>query len=306
MSNVMNNDSGCQGRRETGRTAIKVILEPKDKDLGGFSVRRLLPATVMRSVGPFIFFDHLGPAVFPPGEGIDVRPHPHIGLATITYVFEGEILHRDSLGMVQPIRPQEINWMTAGKGIAHSERTPPGLRRTGHTLHALQLWVALPEEEEETDPVFTHYDSDALPLVEVGESSVRVMIGEAYGVRSAVKTFSSMLYVEVTLKAGQQIAVPEPVDERAVYVVSGRLTVKETVIAMHCMAVFDSTPGIEVVAKEDSTLIFIGGTSLGKRLMWWNLVATRKDLLENAKQAWREGSFPKVPGETEFIPLPDN
>lgn len=306
MSKRIDNDAAYQGRRGTEGTAIKVILEPKDKDLGGFSVRRLLPATALRSVGPFIFFDHLGPAVFPPGKGIDVRPHPHIGLATITYVFEGEILHRDSLGMVQPIRPQEINWMTAGKGIAHSERTPPRLRQAGHTLHALQLWVALPEEEEETDPVFTHYDSDALPLVEVGNSSVRVMIGEAYGVRSGVKTFSSMLYVEVTLKAGQRIAVPEPIDERAAYVVSGRLTVKETVIARHCMAVFDSTPGIEVVAKEDSTLIFIGGTSLGKRLMWWNLVATREDLLEKAKKAWREGSFPRVPGETDYIPLPDN
>jgi redox-sensitive bicupin YhaK (pirin superfamily) len=306
MSNMINNDAGCQGRSETSCSAIKLLLEPKDKDLGGFSVRRLLPATELRSVGPFIFFDHLGPAIFPPGQGIDVRPHPHIGLATITYVFEGEILHRDSLGMVQPIRPNEINWMTAGKGIAHSERTPPELRQTGHTLHALQLWVALPEEEEQTAPVFTHYDSEALPLVKDGNNSIRVMIGEAYGVRSAVKTFSSTLYVEVKLKAGHRIAVPEHIEERAVYVVSGCLTAKETEIAMHTMAIFDKTPGIEVVAREDSTLVFIGGASLGKRLMWWNLVSTRKDLLENAKQAWRAGSFPIVPGETEFIPLPDN
>ena len=305
MSKMMNDDASCLCRKEIICSAIKLILEPKDKDLGGFSVRRLLPAAELRSVGPFIFFDHLGPAVFPPGKGIDVRPHPHIGLATITYVFEGEILHRDSLGMVQPIRPNEINWMTAGKGIAHSERTPPDIRQAGHTLHALQLWVTLPEEEEQTAPVFTHYGSEALPLVEDGNSSIRVMIGEAYGIKSAVKTFSSTLYVEVKLKAGQKIAVPEHIEERAVYVLSGRLAAKETEIAMHTMAIFDNTPGIELVAREDSTLVFIGGASLGKRMMWWNLVSTRKDLLENAKQAWREGSFPKVPGETEFIPLPE-
>lgn len=306
MTNRINNDAERLASSETSGSAIKRVLEPKGKDLGGFSVRRLLPTTEQRSVGPFIFFDHLGPAIFTPGAGIDVRPHPHIGLATITYVFEGEILHRDSLGMVQPIRPNEINWMTAGKGIAHSERTPSSLRQAGHTLHALQLWVALPEEEEETSPVFTHYGSEELPLVEDGNSTIRVMIGEAYGVRSAVKTLSSTLYVEVKLKAGQRIAVPEHVDERAVYVVSGCLIAKETEIAMHTMAIFDQTPGVEVVAKEDSTLVFIGGSPLGKRIMWWNLVASRDDLLEKAKKAWREGSFPKVPGETEYIPLPDN
>lgn len=306
MSKMMNDDASCLCRTETRCSAIQLILEPKDKDLGGFSVRRLLPATELRSVGPFIFFDHLGPAVFPPGQGIDVRPHPHIGLATITYVFEGEILHRDSLGRVQPIRPHEINWMTAGRGIAHSERTPADLRQAGHSLHALQLWVALPEEEEQTAPVFTHYSSEALPRVEDDNRSIRVMIGEAYGVRSEVKTFSSTLYVEVKLKAGQPIAVPEDVEERAVYVVSGRLKAKETEIAMHSMAVFDNSPGVELIAIEDTTLVFIGGTPLGKRIMWWNLVSTREELLENAKQAWRDGSFPKVPGETEFIPLPEN
>ena len=306
MTNRTNNDADRLENSETSCSAIKRILKPKEKDLGGFSVRRLLPAAELRSVGPFLFFDHLGPAVFSPGKGIDVRPHPHIGLATITYVFEGEIMHRDSLGMVQPIRPNEINWMTAGKGIVHSERTPPSLRQAGHTLHALQLWVALPEKDEQTDPGFTHYDSDALPLVEDGNNTIRVMIGEAYGVRSAVRTFSSMLYVEVKLKAGQRIALPEHIDERAVYVISGRLIAKETEIAMHSMAIFDKSPGIEVVAHEDSTLVIIGGDSLGKRLMWWNLVSTREDLLENAKKAWREGAFPKVPGETEYIPLPDN
>jgi redox-sensitive bicupin YhaK (pirin superfamily) len=256
-------------------------------------------------VGPFIFFDHLGPALFAPGTGIDVRPHPHIGLATVTYVFAGEVLHRDSLGKVQHIRPNEINWMTAGKGIAHSERTPPDIRKQGHTLHALQLWLALPEEDEQTEPDFSHYDSEDLPLIEESSRSIRVMIGEAYGVKSAVKTFSSTLYVEAQLKAEQRIVVPEHIEERAVYVVTGEVSAAESLIPQHTMAVLDETPGIELVAKEDTTLVIIGGAPLGKRIMWWNLVSTREDLMKKAKQDWREGRFPKVPGETEYIPLPE-
>lgn len=305
MSDLIVQEVGCKSLEKKPCSAVKLILEPKEKDLGGFTVRRLLPTKELRSVGPFVFFDHLGPVVFPPGKGVDVRPHPHIGLATITYVFEGEITHRDSLGVVQQIKPNEINWMTAGKGISHSERTPPEFRKRGHTLHALQLWVALPEEIEQINPSFTHYDSDALPLLREGDKSIRVMIGEAFGLESAVKTYSQTLYVEVNLKAGERIDVPEHVEERAVYLVSGGLSAKETIIPVHTMVVFDQTPGIELTANEDSTLVFIGGAPLGKRIMWWNLVSTRNDLLENAKRAWREGSFPKVPGETEFIPLPD-
>jgi len=304
MSDLLNQENHCKVCREKPCSAIKTMLEPKEKDLDGFTVRRLMPTAEMRSVGPFVFFDHLGPAYFPPGRGIDVRPHPHIGLATITFLFEGEILHRDSLGMVQPIRPNEINWMTAGRGIVHSERTPPELRTTGHTAHALQLWVALPEADEESEPAFWHYDSTDLPLIEEEGRSIRVMIGEAYGVTSAVKTFSPTLYVAADLKAGATITVPDNVEERAVYVVAGALSAGDISVPLHSMAVFDAAPDIELTATQDSTLVFIGGSGLGKRSVWWNLVATRKELIEKAKQDWQEGRFPKVPGETEFIPLP--
>ncbi len=305
MSNLIDREMHCKNLADKSCSAIKMLLEPEQKDLGDFSVRRLLPTAEIRAVGPFIFFDHMGPAVFPPGQGIDVRPHPHIGLATITYVFEGEILHRDSLGKVQYIRTNEINWMTAGKGISHSERTPPEIRAREHRLHGLQLWVALPEADEQTEPCFSHYDASALPLLEEQGKSIRVMIGEAFGLKSAVRTHSPTLYVEVILEAGTSIRVPEQVEERAVYVISGSLTAGETEIPEHSMAVFDQTPGIELVAGEKTRIVFIGGSPLGKRTMWWNLVATRKELLEKAKQDWRDGSFPQVPEETDFIPLPE-
>lgn len=305
MSDLLNETVSCQHYQEHPCTAIRMVLEPSDKDLGGFSVRRLLPTSELRSVGPFIFFDHLGPASFPPGKGVDIRPHPHIGLATITYVFEGEILHRDSLGKVQPIRPNELNWMTAGKGIAHSERTPPAVRAEGHTLHALQLWIALPEAQEQTDPFFAHYDAADLPSLNRESCSIRVMIGEAFGLKSPVKTHSPTLYVEVDLRKGASVSLPEDIDERAVYVVSGQVDARATAIPRHTMVVFDQAPGVELVAREDSKLVIVGGTPLGKRIMWWNLVASRPELLEAAKQAWRDRSFPQVPRETEFIPLPE-
>lgn len=305
MSDLINREPACKSHIDTPCSAIKMILEPKEKDLGNVTVRRLMPTHELRSIGPFVFFDHLGPATFPPGQGIDVRPHPHIGLATITYVFEGEILHRDSLGKVQPIRPNEINWMTAGRGIVHSERTPPEVRTNGHTLHALQLWVALPEADQETDPAFFHYGSETLPFREEPGRSIRVMIGEAFELRSTVRTWSPTLYVEVELEAGASISVPDQVEERAVYVVSGGLTARSNPIPFHTMVVFDSTPGIELTATEDSRLVFIGGAPLGKRTVWWNLVSTRKELIEQAKQDWSEGRFSKVPQETEFIPLPE-
>jgi redox-sensitive bicupin YhaK (pirin superfamily) len=305
MSDLISKETSCQLLAGTGCTAISLVLEPTDRDLGGFSVRRLLPTRELPSVGPFIFFDHLGPAEFASGTGIDVRPHPHIGLATITYVFEGEILHRDNLGSVQAIRPQEINWMTAGKGIVHSERTGPELRRQGHTLEALQLWVALPEADEETAPFFSHYDSSSLPLIAGNGITTRIMIGEAYGVKSAVKTHSPTLYVEARLEVGATITVPDGVEERAVYLVSGSLTTGETLLPQHTMTVFDSSPGIELTARESSRLVIIGGRPLGKRTVWWNLAASRKELIEQAKDDWQNGRFPKIPGETEFIPLPD-
>ena len=303
MSDLLDHSDDC-ACTESPRSSIRYILQPVEKDLGGFSVRRLLPATDVRAVGPFVFFDHLGPAWFEPGKGIDVRPHPHIGLATITYLFEGEILHRDSLGSVQPIRPKAINWMTAGRGIAHSERTPPEVRSAGHTLHALQLWVALPAEDEETDPAFFHYDEAELPESVDAQRSVRVMVGEAFDLTSPVRTWSQTLYIEVSLKAGTKITLPENVEEKAVYLVSGVLQSGGTALPQHSMVIFDSCPGIELVAKQDSRLVIIGGAPLGKRTTWWNLVSSRKELIEQAKRDWQEGAFPKIPGETEFIPLP--
>ncbi|MFO7576345.1 MAG: pirin family protein [Pelovirga sp.] len=305
MSNLIDKEMHCKKLSEQARAAVRLLLEPEQKDLGGFTVRRLLPTAEVRSVGPFIFFDHVGPATFPPGKGIDIRPHPHIGLATITYVFEGEILHRDSLGSVQHIRTNEINWMTAGRGISHSERTPPDLRRKEHRLHGLQLWVALPGEDEQTEPFFAHYDSGALPLLEAEGVRIRVMVGRAYGLVSQVKTHSPTLYVEISLAAGKSVAVPDQVEECAIYMVSGCLRVGAGLVPEHTMAILDQTRPIELVAQEACRLVIIGGSPLGKRTMWWNLVATRKDLLEQAKQAWRDRSFPQVPEETDYIPLPE-
>jgi redox-sensitive bicupin YhaK (pirin superfamily) len=303
MSDLLGQADTCACSKSPG-SSIRYLLAPEEKDLGGFTVRRLLPGNLLKAVGPFVFFDHLGPVRFAPGQGIDVRPHPHIGLATITYLFEGEILHRDSLGTIKPIRPNEINWMTAGSGIVHSERTPPEVRSAGHSLHALQLWVALPTNDEETTPSFLHYDATELPETNDSDRSIRVMIGEAFGVSSPVKTWSPTLYVEVNLKAGASVTLPDHIEERAVYTIAGGLKAKATRLPLHTMTVFDRFPVIELVAQEDTRLVIIGGTPLGKRTVWWNLVASRKELIEKAKENWREGRFPKVPGETEFIPLP--
>ena len=304
MSNFFTEDAHCATGTCPPCSAVRAILEPREKDLGGFQVRRLMPSDELKAVGPFVFFDHLGPARFEPGMGIDVRPHPHIGLATVTYLFEGEILHRDSLGHVQSIRPGEINWMTAGRGIAHSERTPPDLRRIGHDLHALQLWVALPEEHEETEPNFLHYDAERLPILDKDGVSLRVMIGEAFGVRSPVKTYSPTLYAEAQLRQGAALTLPDGVEERAAYLISGSLKAPGTTLCAHQMAVFDTSPGVTLIAEQDSHLILLGGKPLGKRTVWWNLVATRRDLIERAKSDWKAGRFPKVPAETEFMLLP--
>ena len=305
MSDLIMAKPACKNAETRPCPTVTALLEPREKDLGGFSVRRLLPTRELQSIGPFVFFDHLGPAEFPAGKGIDVRPHPHIGLATVTYVFEGEILHRDSLGNVQPIRPNAINWMTAGSGIVHSERTPPEIRRSAHTLHALQLWVALPEKQERMAPSFRHYDAEALPLQQEEGRSVRVLIGEAFGVRSQVATVSPTLYVEAALQKGTRLQVPDHSEERAIYVVSGQVGVGDAQLPVHTMAVLAQGSKVTLTAEEDSRLVIIGGAPLGERVIWWNLVASRQDLIEEAKQRWKKGEFPDVPGETEFIPLPD-
>ena len=298
--------SRCSCREEDHPCpGIITILEPQEKDLGSFVVRRLLPAVGRKMVGPFVFFDHLGPVAFAPGEGIDVRPHPHIGLATVSYVFEGEIVHRDSLGEVQTIRANEINLMTAGRGIVHSERTGPELRNQGHTLHALQLWLALPLEQERCEPGFDHYDATRLPTLEVDGVRLRLLIGAAYGLSSEVRTYSPTLYLEATLPAGASLRLPDDVAERAVYLVSGTAQALEHRLEPHRMVIFDTQADVTVTAIEDTRLVLIGGDPLGKRTVWWNLVASDKALIEQAKSDWSDGRFPAVPGEIEFIPLPD-
>jgi hypothetical protein len=291
--------------RPAGCKAVELLIKPRDADLGGFSVRRVLPTRQRRMVGPWVFFDHMGRADFAAGEGINVRPHPHINLATVTYLFEGEILHRDSLGSLQPIRPGDVNLMVAGKGITHSERERPEITAAAHSLNGLQLWLALPEAFEEIDPAFYHYPDADIPRVDVGGVPARVIMGSAYGATSPVKMYANTLYVEAHLRAGQRIAVPDA-EERAVYVVEGEISTDETLIPEHTMAVFSDAPGIELSAIRDSRIAIIGGQHMSDRYMEWNFVSSRRERIEQAKSAWKAQTFPKVVGdEEEFIPLPE-
>lgn len=280
-------------------------LQPHDRDLGGgFVVRRLLPAVQQRAVGPFVFFDHFGPITAGPEDQHDVRPHPHIGLATVTYLFEGAMLHRDSSGAVQRIEPGAINWMNAGRGIVHSERTPDDLRGQPRRSHGLQLWCALPAADEEMAPSFAHTPAEALPELEVGGATVRVLVGEAFGARSPVQVRSPTLYLDILLRAGDAFPLP-PAAERAVYVVSGAVRLDADSVPPQRMRVFE--PGSEpmLAADADARVVLIGGDGLGPRHMWWNFVSTRKERIVQAADDWAAGRFPTVPGETEFIPLPD-
>lgn len=281
------------------------LLTAHTQDLGGFSVRRLLPHQAQRAVGPWVFFDHMGPAQFPPGAGINVRPHPHINLATVTYLFAGEILHRDSLGSLQAIRPGDLNLMIAGRGIVHSERETAAAKQETRDLHGLQLWLALPAEAEEMEPEFIHYPSASLPALTLQGVPVRVLIGTAYGVSSPVKTLSPTLYVEAELIAGQSLALPEGVPELGVYVAAGQLQLGEQHLDTYNLSVLDSAYQGELVAQSDSRIALIGGAPVGKRYMWWNFVSSRKERIEEAKLEWKNQGFPLVPGdEQEFIPLP--
>ncbi len=289
---------------ESGCDALELIIRPKEKDLGGFSVRRLLPVRERRMVGPWIFFDHMGPARFAAGEGINVRPHPHIGIATVTYLFEGEILHRDSLGSYQPIRPGDINLMVAGRGIVHSERERPEVTASEHVLHGLQLWLALPEAAEEVEPAFHHYPASDVPTVLIGEVPVRVMIGSAYGVTSPVATFAETLYLEADLEPGQLLELPDCA-ERAVYVASGDVSIGGSRLERYAMAVLSPRAGVTIEALGESRIALIGGESFSQRFIEWNFVSSSKARLEQAKADWQARRFPLVPGdEEEFIPLP--
>jgi hypothetical protein len=285
---------------------IELVIPQRRRDLGGFEVGRVLPFAKRRMVGPFIFFDHMGPARLAPGEGLDVRPHPHIGLATVTYLFAGEILHRDSLGSVQPIRPGDVNWMTAGRGIAHSERTPPELRAAGPGVHGIQTWVALPRAAEEVAPSFSHHPRASLPVVESPGATVRVIAGRAFGVRSPVGVFSDTLYAAAELEPGASLAVPPEHEERGVYVVEGAVAIGETAVEAGQLAVLAEGVGIEVRAPFSATLMLLGGAKMdGPRFIWWNFVSSSKERIERAKDDWRADRFGQVPGETERIPLPE-
>lgn len=292
----------CDAQSRAG--AVRLLLQPRDHDLGGFSVRRALPTRQCRQVGPWVFFDHMGPAELGPGPGIDVRPHPHINLATVTYLFEGEIWHRDSLGSDQVIRPGAINLMVAGRGIVHSERERPAQRQAARSLHGLQLWLALPEAHEETEPAFYHHPADTIPEVEVDGVPVRVLIGTAYGVTSPVETYSDTRYLEAALTPGQHLRLPSD-SERAVYVVEGEVSANGDAIPEHAMAVLCEGADVTLTAEQPARIALVGGAPLGERHMFWNFVSSRKDRIETAKRDWQEGRFEKVPGDADdFIPLP--
>ena len=284
--------------------AVELIVEGKARDLGGLSVRRVLPAAKHRMVGPFVFFDHMGPAEFPPGEGIQVRPHPHIGLSTVTYLFEGEIMHRDSLGFIQPIQAQAVNLMTAGRGIVHSERAGDDLHKTSR-LHGIQSWMALPADQQECDPGFVHYPADCLPDFEIDGVSIRLIIGEAFGYESPVTQYAPTLYFECRFAEGARLALPAGHEDIAAYVVSGHVRADDQLLEGGRMAVACANDTLLLEARQDSHVMVIGGTSPGERHIWWNFVSSSKERIEQAKDDWRQGRFEPVPGETEFIPLPD-
>lgn len=298
----LENETIC--RVVEGCDAIQLVIQPKPKDLGGFIVNRCLPATDKRSVGPWIFFDEMGPAIFSSGSGIDVRPHPHINLATVSYLFEGEILHRDSLGTFQKVTPGAVNLMVAGRGIVHSEREAPEVTKQSRRLHGLQLWMALPEELEETDPEFHHYPAEKIPCVDVHGVPVRVLIGRAYGVVSPVKEFYRTLYIEAHLLPGQTLELPNE-SERGVYIASGELKIKARKYSEKQMIILSEADGVTVTALKPTVIVLIGGEKISSRYMEWNFVSSRIERIEQAKRDWVEDKFPNISGDKdEFIPLP--
>jgi len=293
-----------------GSSALETIVVTRERELvNDFKVRRVLPSARRRMVGPFVFLDQMGPELLRAGRGLDVAPHPHIGLATVTYLYAGELLHRDGLGTVERIRPEEVNWMTAGSGLAHSERTPPESRTNDNELFGLQSWVALPLPYEETTPEFTHYGAGQLPLLEAEGKRVRVITGTLYGARSPVQTLSDMFYADVILNRGARISVPVEHEERAAYVVSGSIEVLEDRVTFESgrLLVFRRGAEITLQASESpARLMLLGGEPLaGKRHIWWNFVSSSPERIEQAKEDWKAGRFAPVPQETEFIRLPE-
>jgi redox-sensitive bicupin YhaK (pirin superfamily) len=287
--------------------AVETVIVPRTRDLGdGFEVRRALPSRRRQMVGPFIFFDRMGPADLAPGRGLDVRPHPHIGLATVTYLFEGELLHRDSLGTVQRIRPGAVNWMTAGRGIVHSERTPPDVRAAGGRLSGIQLWVALPARLEEAAPSFVHAPAEALPELEAEGLRVRLVVGTTFGMRAPVDAPSPAFYADAWLERGARLPMPAEHEERALFVVEGEVAIGGASFTVGQLAVLRPRAPVLVEARAPSRAMLLGGAPLdGPRHVWWNFVSSSRERLEQAIADWAEGRFAPVPGETERIPLPD-
>jgi redox-sensitive bicupin YhaK (pirin superfamily) len=285
--------------------AVDLVVEPTSKDLGGFEVRRALPSPRRRMVGPFVFLDHMGPAMMPAGQGLDVRPHPHIGLATLTYLTQGSIFHRDSLGTRQEILPGAVNLMIAGRGIAHSERTPPEVRTAPHVMEGLQNWLALPRAQEETDPGFIHVAMGDLPAVADRGVRLRLVAGEMAGLRSPVPSFSPTFYADAALDEGAALPLPPDYAERAAYVLSGGVSVGGQEFGALRLLLFRPGDAITIRATVPTRLVLLGGEPLeGPRHIWWNFVSSRQDRIEAAKADWLAGRFAPVPDETEFIPLP--
>jgi hypothetical protein len=287
--------------------AIETVIVPRARDLGGFEVRRALPSSQRQMVGPFIFFDQFGPVVMPAGQGIDVRPHPHIGLATVTWVMDGPIFHRDSLGSEQLIRPGELNWMTAGKGIVHSERTTAADKSHDRRIYGIQSWVALPKAHEETRPSFEHVASDRLPVIADRGIAVRLVAGSLYGARSPVKTHSSLYYADATLQTGAALPLPVEHEERGLYVLEGEIEVSGQVFEPGRLLVFRPGDAIIVRARSNARAMLLGGEPMdGPRYVWWNFVSSSMERIEAAKEDWKQARFDIVPGdEKEFIPLPE-
>jgi redox-sensitive bicupin YhaK (pirin superfamily) len=287
--------------------ALELVIVPRIRDLGdGFAVRRALPHGKRQMVGPFIFFDHFGPVQFVSGKGMDVRPHPHIGLATVTYLFDGSIMHRDSEGNIQEIQPGAMNLMTAGGGIAHSERTPDAQRASGQKMLGLQSWIALPAGREEIAPSFQHYGADSLPTVQDKGFRARVIAGRSFGATSPVEMVSPWFYVEVSLDAGMSVPLDADHEERAIYVVEGEIEIAGDRHEAPQLLVFRPGDRITVRATKPTRMMFLGGDALeGPRHIWWNFVSSSKERIEQAKEDWKTGRFAAVPNEHEFIPLPD-
>lgn len=303
MSNQSHNtDLPCTTK--AGDAAIELLLQPKEQELGGVTVRRSVPSRGARRIGPWVFFDHMGPAYFPAGDGVNVMPHPHINIATVTYLLEGEMLHQDSVGSVQKIRPGDLNLMVAGSGIVHSERQSAEVKSQPHCIHGFQLWLALPAADEETTPAFYHYNTEQIPSVDVAGAAVRVLMGTAYGVTSPVKTFSPTLYLEARLRAGQSLTLAQAA-MRGLYVVTGEINIQDSIVSAETLAVLAAEQEITITAKSDSQVVLIGGDDIGHRYMDWNFVSSRIERVKQARQQWIDQQFAKIPTDNqEYIPYP--